>query len=83
MKVISDVPVSRNLYKTVSIFSKIHINAADLSTMRVQYTGDVSLNLLVTFNRQPKLTHMIFLKLVLAYPKCGLPFQCCQYYLRC
>ena len=47
-----------------------------------QYTGDVSLNLLVTFNRQPKLTHMIFLKLVLAYPKCGLPFQCCQYYLR-
>jgi len=44
MKVISDVPVSRNWYKTCQIYTKIQIYAAKLSPMRVQYTGHVSLS---------------------------------------
>ena len=39
-----------------------------------------TLNLFVTFIRQLALTYKFLNNLVLAFPKCSLPFLCFQYY---
>ena len=45
MKVIYDVSISRNLYKTGSnLYENSYIYAAELSLIRVQYTGHMSMS---------------------------------------